>query len=49
MEKRAEAFILNNHADSIGRRAVVVAGIEVGVVVSTLQLQARFQDFGWYV
>lgn len=49
MEECTEAFRSNDYSGSVGGRAVVIARVEERVVVTSLQLQACFQDFGRYV
>lgn len=46
VEQRRETFLANDSAQSIRGGAVVVARIEMGVVVPSLQLQSRLQDLG---
>jgi hypothetical protein len=46
VEKCSEAFCSRDCARGIEGGAVVVAGIKVGVVVTALQLEAGFEDFG---
>ena len=46
VEERAEAFCPCDGARSVEGGAVVVAGVEVGVVVAALELEAGFEDFG---
>lgn len=49
MEEGAVALDACDCAGSVDGVAVVVARVEVRIVVSALQLQARFEDFGWDV
>jgi hypothetical protein len=49
MEQRTEAFCSDNHTSGVEGGAVVVARVEEGVVVSTLQLKASFQNLRGYV
>lgn len=49
MKQRTEAFGPDDHASGVDCRAVVVAGVEEGIVVSALQLKARFQHFRRHV
>jgi len=46
VEEGAEAFGAENGAGGVEGGAVVVAGVEVGVVVAALELEAGFEDFG---
>lgn len=46
MKQGAVAFCPDNCPHSIDGGAVVVARVEIGVIVSTLQLQSRFKHFG---
>lgn len=46
MEEGAKSLGPSDCADGINGGAVVVAGIEVGVVEAALELQPGFQDFG---
>jgi len=46
VKEGAEAFSPKNGAGGVEGGAVVVAGVEVGVVVAALELEAGFEDFG---
>lgn len=46
MEQGTETFLSSDGAHSIDCAAIIVAGIEMGVVEAALKLEARFEDFG---
>jgi hypothetical protein len=45
MKECTVAFRSCNRSRGIDCPAIIVSGVEVGVVVSALQLEAGFQDF----
>lgn len=47
VEQGRKPFVANNCSRRIHGSAVVVARMEVRIVISTLQLEASFENFGW--
>lgn len=48
-EELGQAFETDDGAEGVKSAAIVVTGVEEGVVVAALELQARFEDFAGHV
>jgi len=49
IEKGRESFLSDDGASCISCGTVVVSGVEKGIFVAPLQLEACFEDFRWHI